>query len=350
MRHAQMALLALFLAGCATAPPLRPLPVVPASLETPPVGVRGDAADDPAIWAAPDPAQSRIIGTQKQGGLFVYDLNGALVQEIAYGRPNNVDLRDRFPWPDGAAPLIAASDRADNSVTLWRLDPATGRLEDAPRARIMTGFAEVYGVCLGRSGDDFIAVATSKIGEVKSWRVDAAEASAPGILLGGFALGSIAEGCAVDDATGAAYVGQELEGLWRFDVSDPDGADRRLVDRVGAGRLVADVEGVAIWRPNGASRGFIVVSSQGDSSFVVYDAGEGNAPLGAVRIGASADGRADAVSGTDGVDVTAVSLGPNFPRGLLVVQDDENTAPTATQNFKYVSWDAVEAALNLPRD
>jgi hypothetical protein len=31
------------------------------------------------------------------------------------------------------------------------------------------------------------------------------------------------------------------------------------------------------------------------------------------------------------------------------VQDDENTLPATTQNFKYVSWADVEKALQLAR-
>src|SRR2546426_138438 len=47
------------------------------TVETAPVPHDGDAADDPAIWIHPsDPAQSTIIGTDKRGGLVVYDLLG----------------------------------------------------------------------------------------------------------------------------------------------------------------------------------------------------------------------------------------------------------------------------------
>jgi myo-inositol-hexaphosphate 3-phosphohydrolase len=33
--------------------------------ETPPIGRKGDAADDPTIWVGPRPGDSRIIATQK---------------------------------------------------------------------------------------------------------------------------------------------------------------------------------------------------------------------------------------------------------------------------------------------
>src|SRR4051812_47856200 len=43
---------------------------VEASRSTDPVPHDGDAADDPAIWVDPsDPARSRVLGTDKEGGL-----------------------------------------------------------------------------------------------------------------------------------------------------------------------------------------------------------------------------------------------------------------------------------------
>src|SRR5262249_44232403 len=68
-----------------------------ATVETDPVPQGGDAADDPAIWINPnDPAKSTIIGTDKMGGLAVYDLSGKQIQYLPDGRMDNVDLRDGF--------------------------------------------------------------------------------------------------------------------------------------------------------------------------------------------------------------------------------------------------------------
>ena len=66
---------------------------------------------------------------------------------------------------------------------------------------------------------------------------------------------------------------------------------------------------------------------------------------------AIADGRAefgavDAVTHTDGLDVSAAAL-PNYPRGVVVVQDDGNPKSEQNQNFKLVDWAEVEAALGL---
>jgi 3-phytase len=315
--------------------------------ETEPVGVAGDAADDPAIVPGATVEDTRVIGTQKKGGLYVYDLTGKVVQSIPGGRPNNVDMRAAFPWTDGAAPIVATSDRSDNTIALYRFDPATHQLEPIARTRIATGFKEVYGVTLGKHGADFVAVATSKTGDVAQWRLLPTPDGVEARRARTFALGSIAEGCVVDDETASLYVSQEEVGLWRFPLDPATGGKGQLLDTVGGeGNLAADVEGVTIWRGLGVS-GYLVVSVQGESRFNVYDRELPNRYRGTFRIVDAPGGGIDGVSTTDGVDALNVALGPDFPHGILVVQDDANTRPKATQNFKYVSWADVERALNL---
>lgn len=332
--HKWLIVLPLLLAGCAQ------VPRVPSVLETPPVAQVGDAADDPAIWVAAYSERSRVIGTQKKGGYLVYDLQGRLVQDLPLGRPNNVDVVDGFAWAEGPAPIVVASDRTDNTIAMFRLDPELGVLEITPRFRINTGFAEVYGVCAGRQGDAIQIVATGKSGEFSVWSLRGG-ATVPERMMD-FSFGAITEGCAVDGANNAVFVAEENRGLWRVPLGTADGAGRALVDAVGQGRLVPDVEGVSIWEQGDA--GYVVVSVQGRSRFAVYDRKAPHAWRGSFAIG---PGGADAVSHTDGVAVTSIPLGESFPEGLLVAQDDKNTDPAATQNFKYVSWADVARALKL---
>jgi 3-phytase len=51
--------------------------IIAPQAQTEPMARQGDAADDPAIWLAGDPAASRILGTNKKQGLLVYDLHGS---------------------------------------------------------------------------------------------------------------------------------------------------------------------------------------------------------------------------------------------------------------------------------
>jgi 3-phytase len=325
-----------------------PVPVSALS-ETEPVGVAGDAADDPAIVLGATPADARILGTQKKGGLYLYDLTGKVVQSLPGGRPNNIDARDGFAWAEGTAPIVATSDRIDNAIALYRFDPKTKQLEPEARARISTGFAEIYGVTLGRSGDAFVAVATSKTGEVAQWTLTPKAGAIAAERTRSFALGSIAEGCAIDDDTATLYVAQEPVGLWRFPLDPASGGKGELVDAVAPkGKLAPDVEGVAVWRGPGTS-GYLIVSAQGESRFNVYDRELPNRYRGTFRIVDNAQGKIDGVTTTDGLDASSAPLGPEYPRGILVVQDDLNTLPDATQNFKYVSWADVERALGLDK-
>jgi len=320
---------------------------VAAVRETPPVEATGDAADDSAIWAAPDPQLSLVVATQKQGGLYVYDLQARVLQTLPGGRPNNVDLRPDFPWSAAASPIVGASDRSGNSLVFWRLDAAQRVLDPAPAGRVATGFREVYGFCLGRLGADFVAVATDKeSGDVGVWRVALDDAGALiGARIASFSLGSITEGCVIDDDLGVLYLADELHGIWEVPLSESDGASRRLIDRVGeGGNLATDVEGLTLWRGQGGG-GYLVASVQGESRFAVYDRAAPHAYRGSFVIGSGP--AADGVSGTDGIDVSSAPLGPDFPDGLVVVQDDENTNPNAAQNFKFVSWADVAAALGL---
>ena len=78
---------------------------VTAAVETQPVPHSGDAADDAAIWRDPtDPGRSTVIGTDKQGGLAVYDLTGKQFAYYDDSTPNNVDLRDGFALETTVSP------------------------------------------------------------------------------------------------------------------------------------------------------------------------------------------------------------------------------------------------------
>jgi 3-phytase len=116
-----------------TSPPNQPpgtVKPVAAAVETDPVPSGKDAADDPAIWVNPaDPAQSTIIGTDKKGGLTVYDLAGNQLQYLPDGYVNNVDLRPNLPLNGQSVAVVVASNRSTNSLAIYKVDPATRRLE-----------------------------------------------------------------------------------------------------------------------------------------------------------------------------------------------------------------------------
>src|SRR5262245_16350367 len=149
------------------------LETVTATVETDPVPNVGDAADDPAIWVNPaDPAQSVIIGTDKLGGLAVYDLSGKQIQYLPDGQMDNVDLRDGFKLGGRIVTIVAASNRKDNSIAVYKINLQTRALENVAARKIKHGVT-VYGMCMYRSvkTGKFYYFGTSKSGNVEQWEL-----------------------------------------------------------------------------------------------------------------------------------------------------------------------------------
>jgi len=317
-------------------------------LETAPVTTWGDAADDPAIWVNPrDPAKSAVIGTDKNLGLYVYDLDGKLLQTLADGRMNNVDLRDGFVVDGQPRVLVAASNRTDKTIALYFLDPATRRLSRAGDP-VPTGFADPYGLCMfaGESGH-YVFVNNGGDGLFRQWRITASGGRAVAEQVREFGVGSQAEGCAADDETGALYVAEEDGGFFRYSALADGGSERREIDRVdGPNGLRADIEGVEIWAGRDG-KGYLVLSNQGADNYAVYRREDDNAFVGLFHIVADPDRGIDGASETDGLDVVSAPLGAKYPDGLLVVQDGRNLSPREKQNFKFVSWRDIARSLGL---
>ena len=321
---------------------------VTATLETPAVETWGDAADDPAIWVNPrDPSQSAIVATDKNLGLYVYDLEGKLLQTVTDGRMNNVDLRDGFLVDGKPRTLVAASNRTDKSIALYFLDPATRKLSRAGDP-VPTGFGDPYGLCMyaGPSGH-YVFVNNGGDGLFRQWRITAQGGRAVAEQVREFGVGSQAEGCVADDETGALYIAEEAGGFFRYSALADGGSERREIDRVdSANGLQADIEGVSIWAGKDG-KGYIVLSNQGADNYAVYRREGDNAFVGVFHIVADPERGIDGVSETDGLDVSSAPLGARFPDGLLVVQDGRNLSPRERQNFKFVSWRDIAKALGL---
>jgi 3-phytase len=315
---------------------------VPASVETVSVQDVGDAADDAEIWRNPaDPAQSRIFATDKKTGLYVLDLKGQAVEFFRVGRMNNVDLRDGWTVKGREHVLVAASDRSLVGITFFTLDPATLSVAHLAGSFVAADVGDPYGMCLYRSrkSASLYAFVIGKTGEVRQFELkprDTGEVDAT--LVRSFAVGSIAEGCVVDDRSGALYIAEEMVGIWRYG-AEPDSALARVaIASVDGKDIVADIEGLTL-APSGESGGYLVASIQGNSTFALFSLPDEKLAA-RFRIAENPALGIDAVTGTDGVAVATGDFGPDFPKGVLVAQDDENTGGTA-QNFKIVSWGAV---------
>ncbi|SEK79771.1 3-phytase [Roseateles sp. YR242] len=325
------------------APTPRPsIPVAVPSAQTVQVRGGGDAADDPAIWVnTRQPSASRILGTDKKLGLAVYDLQGRETQFLPVGRVNNVDLRQGLRYERRDWDLAVASQRDRRTVVLFQVN-AQGHV--SPVAELPTGLEDVYGICSGRNASGGLDVfVNDKDGRVVQLRVTKDASRWQGRQVGQFKLDTQPEGCVVDEAGQQLFIGEEKRGIWRVAL-EADGRMGAASFILPVGELLAaDVEGMAVHRSAGGA--WLVVSSQGNDSFVMLSAEAPYAVKGRFRVGLNARFGIDAVSETDGLDVTSANLGGVYGEGLLVVQDGHKRWPSGRQNFKLVPWGEVMRTL-----
>lgn len=326
---------------------------VHAVLETPPVGLPGqDAADDPAVWASATPVHIKgavvdgfVAGTDKKAGLYIYGLDGAILQFLPEGLLNNVDVAEGLSVGGRPQVVFGASDRTPGKtgIALYLFDPAaTGDNGVRHWGNVATDVVEPYGFCFARRGAELHAILVGHEGELRQFVLTVAADGQPAARLVRRAeIGSISEGCAADEATGALYIAEENVGVWRYGLDPASGATRTLVQAIAPGVLVADAEGLTIIA-DGAAR-YLIGSSQGDSTFPVWRI-DGAAPEYKGRF-VVANGAIDGVTGTDGLDALGGRVGDRFPEGVVVVQDDVNDV--GNQNFKYIDWRDIRAALGL---
>jgi 3-phytase len=339
------------LCACATSGPAvsptedsYPAATVTAAFETPVMASEGDSADDPAIWIGAD-GSGFIAGTDKQTGLYVYELDGALRHHFEIGEVNNVDLRDGFAFGGRERVLLAMSDDETNAVELMLYDPLTDGFTRPEGSTQPVGTLSPYGICLGRGADGHHHVGvTTKSGRYEQFVVEAAGNALRMRKVRTFSTLMQTEGCAFDDRTQHLYLAQEEGDLLRY-AADPSAGDApTVIAKANDYGLLADLEGVTVYE-DGSNGGYVLVSSQGNDSFAAFSLPD-LAYAGRFRVG---DGATDAVGGTDGIGVTSTPMS-RFPRGFLVVQDDEDeTSPSQRlkkQNFKVIDWRDIEAVLN----
>ncbi len=326
-----------------TAPVVRP----EAKAQTDPVPHGGDAADDPAIWLHPtEPEKSLILGTDKQGALHVYDMDGSERQRISEGsRPNNVDVIYGLRLGDRAGrevDLAVATVRAAGKagVKVWRIDADQRLLTDVTENGVIRVFGgmEPYGICTYRSartGRGYFFV-NAKDGRFEQCELIAADRGRiTGLRVRTFKIASQPEGCVADDELGHLYVGEENAGIWKFAAEPNAGDERKRIAKVGEHGLTADVEGLTIYAAaNG--KGYLIASSQGNNTFKVYTRDGDNRFV--LTIDPKA-GRLNKPIDTDGIAVTNRPTSRQFPKGFLIVQDGHNKG--GNQNFKFYAWEDI---------
>ena len=311
------------------------------------VGTSGDA-DDPAIWVnRSDPAKSLILGADKESGLFAYDLSGAQVAFLPDGRLNNVDLR---PFRlSGQDVTLVGSSRRDDGTMVFHVIAADGTIRQAAPFAHPAAHPEVpdttyiYGFAMAQDAGGTYALVNFKSGHVLQYRITEADGRLALSLVRYWKVATQPEGMFADDAAGHIYVGEEDVGIWRFPLSPEAAPDPFVVDAIPSACLPRDdVEGLAL-HDDGINR-WLVASAQGIDRAAIYRL-RGEDKPDCVALVEVAAGALDRVTETDGLDVTATPLGPDFPQGVLVMMDDQNAG--FTTGFKLINW--ADIASGLPK-
>jgi 3-phytase len=386
---------------------------VHATLETEPFLESDDAdADDPAIWVHPTRRdESIVVGTLKNAGLAVFDLDGETIQRIDYAdeeaRQNNVDLVYDISLGGRTRDLAIVTDRGRDHLRVFSIDPAGGAaaepLQDVTVPNppvVFEGNSDIsaYGIAAWKSsaGEAFVAVSQRHRTAIALLRLVAGPSGTIGFervdslpLPSTFPLkrggswtpcteenGELpqVEGMVADARRGFLFAAQEDVGIWRIAVDGGTFGGAKLFDRVrefgrpytrtfdpdeeefvceidedapsaGSEYLAADAEGLTIYRLDGA-RGYLLASSQGSSTFVVYDLSS----LKLLRMFRIGEGATDDVDESDGAMVANVPLGATFARGLLVTHDGDEAPGEDATNFKFTRWEDVAGPLGLEID
>ena len=332
---------------------------VEAIYETPPVVTKGDAADDPAIWVnKSNPSNSIIFGTDKKSGIYSYNLQG---QELSYtnlGNINNIDTRTINVGDDENVSdftFLFASNRTLGSVDLWVFEDNETRekLEnnswEVPSKPSFRGKSDiiVYGICAGIDPKyGLVAFLTEDTGP----RVEVWNLTEDGLnLITTFNNGGESEGCVYDDQNRTLFISEEeVRGVLKayrlddsFDFSEPYIVDSR------DGQIGGDPEGVSLYKtPNNS--GYLILSSQGDSKFNLYDRNYPYDYITSFRIGSSKS--IDNVTDTDGIETINFKLSDEYPEGIMIAQDGYNKDGlwSKKQNFKFVSFQDILEAVDVP--
>lgn len=315
----------------------------------------GDTMDDPAIWVHPtQPEKSLVLGTNKRWGLLSFNMHGEQVQALPSGRINNVDLRQQVMLGGKKRDIAVATLRDNDSLAFYEINPQ-GKIVEYPNQA--TDLVDIYGMCLYQDADNLYVFANEKSGRIAQYRVDW-QANGPSIkLLRDIHTPSQVEGCVADETQHALFIGEEDKGIWRFNAKANGGTQGELIIKA-EGDLVADVEGIALYlgaQIQGKKQDLLVVSSQGNNSYILYQAQPPYAQVGRFRIGMNLNGvengretSIDASSETDGLAVTHLSVGQGaWQQGMLVVQDGHNHLPDNNQSFKWLPWNSIVEKISL---
>ncbi|MEM8727706.1 MAG: phytase [Chlamydiota bacterium] len=301
-------------------------------------------ADTVAVWVNRHRSSgSVIIGNDKSymGALYVYDLRGKSIHRSPYlNRPVGVSIRYDIPLSDGkAVDVVACGIRSTNEIRVFSIDPETRELTDITTEEgISSGFErDTYRLCLYKRVSDgqlFAFVSCKKNDHIHQILLeDDGSGKLKGRLVRKFGRQeqkSFIEGMVVDDEYGYLYCSDRQNAVLKYR-ADPRIKKDPFIQAFGvADGIRGSRKGLALYK-KGKGQGYLIVSSQGDSTFKIYRR-EGKNRFVKMAV-------ARGVWKTDGIAAVSSKIPPYYPSGIFVAHNDKDN------NFALFDWYSL-AGLN----
>lgn len=306
--------------------------------------------DDPAIWInTKNPSQSLIIGTDKNknGGLYVYDLNGQIIKEKVVKnlqRPNNVDIEYGLMLNGKLTDIAVTTERLTHKLRIFSLpdmQPIDNGGIEVFKDEEGEEFRALMGIALYKRPEDnaIFAIVGRKSGPADGylWQYlleDDETGNVKATLVrkfGAYSGKNEIEAIAIDDKLGFVYYSDEGVGVRKY-FADPAMSNQEI-DLFAVNNFVEDHEGISIYESTD-STGYILVSDQQANQFHIYPR-EGKKQELIAEINFS-------TNESDGNEVTSIPLNDTFRKGLFVAMSDDKT-------FHYYKWEDIEAMIKLAR-
>jgi 3-phytase len=299
--------------------------------------VPGDS-DDPAIWFHPtDPAQSLILGTDKGGGLYTFDLSGKMLAErtvTGLSRPNNVDVEQGVILDGKSVDLAVVTERDGGRVRVFSLPEV--KAIDGGGIDVFAGETAdrkaPMGVGLYKRPADgaLFAIVSRKTGPADGYlwqyRIEGDGASAVRFTkvreFGAFSGSGEIEAIYVDDALGWVYYSDEWKGIRKY-AADPDSPEgNRELALFGVGKSFReDREGLSVYALDDRT-GYLIASDQQANRFRVYPReGTAKGPHDHPELASIPVSTVE----SDGSETTSRAMGPDFPHGLFIAMSEDKT-------------------------
>ncbi len=302
--------------------------------------------DDPAIWINPaDPSKSLIIGTDKggetgDGGLFVFDLKGKLIDSVRpLRRPNNVDVAYKLMVNGKRVDIAVCTERLSKSIRVLSLPDM--KLLDNGGIQVfeneVDSLRDPMGIALYTNPADqkIYAIVGRKTGPTNGsylWQYrleDDGKGNVKGTLVRKFGFYSgkkEIESIAVDNELGYVYHSDEQHGIHKS-YAHPDSSNVELA-LFGQQDFTEDIEGISIYKFDDGT-GYILVSDQQANKFIVYPREGYGKPHEYKRMMTLNVSTVE----SDGSEVTSKAL-PGFAHGLFVAMSDDKT-------FQFYTWESL---------